>query len=106
LTLSDHQKHIADDYVSVQTIDPEQDRLSNWQTHSGCKMNTSDTTYENLSNTDKQFVEFDKVHPDEAYKKKAFTEWQILNFRSRIELHQNKLAEDLSQAELKLEEKK
>ena len=69
-------------------------------------MNTSDTTYENLSNTDKQFVEFDKVHPDEAYKKKAFTEWQMLNFRLRLELHKNKLVEDLRKVKLKLEEKK
>ena len=66
LTFTDHQEHIADDIVSVQTLDHDQDRPSNYQGRSVVKTNTCDSTYEVFFYIEHQFEEFDNAHDEEA----------------------------------------
>ena len=69
-------------------------------------MSTRDETYTLMVNSDIQFEAFDKAHPNEAFKKKSFSEWQQHDFRTRLLLHKNCLAEKLKQAKLDLKDKK
>ena len=59
-----------------------------------------------MFNSDSQFEAFDKAHPDEAFKKRSFSEWQQNDFCTRVMLHKNRLAEKLKQAKLDLKEKR
>jgi len=106
LTFADSQQSIADDDCSVQTLNPEKDKDSDWNQRTGIKMSRRDKTYTLMFNSDIQFEAFDKAHPDEAFKKKSFSEWQQNNFRTRLLLHRNRLAKKLKQAKLDLKEKK
>ena len=65
-------------------------------------MSACDITYMQQFNSDVQFEEFDKAHPDEAFKKRSFTEFQQHDFRTRLLMHSNCLAEKLKQANLDL----
>ena len=69
-------------------------------------LRTRDETYSLMFNSDSQFEAFDKAHKDEAFKKRSFNEWQQNDFRTRLMLHRNRLAEKLKQAKLDLKEKK
>ena len=91
----------------MQTLNPDQDKDSNWSQRTGLKMMiTRDKTYSLMFNSDSQFEAFDKAHPGEAFKKKSFSEWQQNDFRTRLMLHKNYLAEKLKQAKLNLKETK
>jgi len=106
LTFEDRQLCIADDDCSVQTLDPEKDKDSDCSQHTGLKMSTRDKTYLLIFNSDIQYEAFEKAHLDEAFKKESFSEWQQNDFRTRLLLHRNCLAEKLKQAKLELKEKK
>ena len=69
-------------------------------------LSTRDKIYSLAFYSDSQFEAFATAHPNEACKKRSFSEWQQNDFRTRLMLHKNCLAEKLKQAKLELKEKK
>jgi len=105
LTFADRQKRITDENCSVQTLNPQKDKEINCSQHTGLEMSTRDETYSLMFNSYIQFEAYGKAHPDEAFKKKSFSEWQQNDFCTRLLLHKNRLTEKLKQAKLDLKEK-